>query len=447
VNVRFNSSNQRGGIYVNGTSGQPFFGQNLTFSSGSTFNYDKTAGAWAIGDAGGSNSLNFYWAASGTAGTAAMDLSTNTKRVGFYDATGWNLSTGLAVTGAVSGSAPSAGATTFTATSNGVSGINHPLYTFQRSGGAVAGEITYEGVGATMNLWTTTAHNLVLGYNRTAIAAISSTGLAVTGALSTTGSATIGDATTTTASRLTLDGLGTAGNVPMIRFKSAGVQKAFFGLSGGFLGTTATDALVGTDAAGASIVFHPGDSGVERARIDSSGNLRVGVTSVAYNTERLTVFKSGNAESAAFVNEAGANNNTVAVSNRATSGDNKFMVFATESSDTTRGAISYNRGTGLVVYGTTSDYRSKDILGPVVDSGALIDAVPVYMGKMKGAALERPMFIAHETPAYAHTGEKDAVDLEGNPVYQQIDNSTLVPVLWAEIQSLRQRVAALETSN
>jgi hypothetical protein len=77
--------------------------------------------------------------------------------------------TGLAVTGSVSASAPSAGANTFTATSNGVTGINHPLYTFQRFGGAVAGEITYEGVGATMNLWTTTAHNLVLGYNRTAI--------------------------------------------------------------------------------------------------------------------------------------------------------------------------------------------------------------------------------------------------------------------------------------
>jgi hypothetical protein len=70
------------------------------------------------------------------------------------------------------------------------------------------------------------------------------------------------------------------------------------------------------------------------------------------------------------------------------------------------------------------------------------------------------MFIAHETPAYAHTGEKDAVDAEGNPVYQQMDTSTLVPVLWAEAQSLRkqnanlvaqllalsQRVAALESN-
>jgi hypothetical protein len=82
----------------------------------------------------------------------------------------------------------------------------------------------------------------------------------------------------------------------------------------------------------------------------------------------------------------------------------------------------------------------------MVDSGTLIDSTPVYMGKMKGATQERPMFIAHEVPAYAHTGVKDAVDADGNPVYQQMDTSALVPVMWAEIQSLRARVAALESN-
>jgi hypothetical protein len=56
------------------------------------------------------------------------------------------------------------------------------------------------------------------------------------------------------------------------------------------------------------------------------------------------------------------------------------------------------------------------------------------------------MFIAHETPDYAHTGEKDAVDKDGNPVYQQMDASSLVPVLWAEVQSLRKRLALLESN-
>jgi hypothetical protein len=127
-----------------------------------------------------------------------------------------------------------------------------------------------------------------------------------------------------------------------------------------------------------------------------------------------------------------------------TSGDPYFAEFATEASYTARGSIRYNRATGLTNYNTTSDYRAKYIISPVTDSGAVIDSVPVYMGKMKGATQERPMFIAHEVPAYAHTGEKDAVDAEGNPVYQQMDASALVPVMWAELKSLRIRVAQLE---
>jgi hypothetical protein len=49
------------------------------------------------------------------------------------------------------------------------------------------------------------------------------------------------------------------------------------------------------------------------------------------------------------------------------------------------------------------------------------------------------------------TGEKDAVDADGNPVYQGIDTSYLVATLTAAIQeqqalitSLTARVAALE---
>jgi hypothetical protein len=139
--------------------------------------------------------------------------------------------------------------------------------------------------------------------------------------------------------------------------------------------------------------------------------------------------------------QATSASNVASIWNSATTGDNSFIGFYTEAGGTGRGSITYNRAGGLVAYNTTSDYRAKDISGPVTDSGALIDSVPVYMGKMKGATQERPMFIAHETPAYAHTGEKDAVDKDGNPVYQQMDASALIPVMWAEIQSLRKRLA------
>jgi hypothetical protein len=185
-------------------------------------------------------------------------------------------------------------------------------------------------------------------------------------------------------------------------------------------------------------------AGAERARIDSSGNLLIGATS-RFSTERVSINQTVAGAQALYTKNLSGDFNFNCW-NAATSGDNQFIQFITEASPTSRGSITYNRGAGLVAYNVTSDYRAKDILGPVVDSGALIDSVPVYMGKMKGATQERPMFIAHETPAYAHTGVKDAVDADGKPVYQQMDASTLVPVMWAEIQSLRARVAALESN-
>jgi hypothetical protein len=46
------------------------------------------------------------------------------------------------------------------------------------------------------------------------------------------------------------------------------------------------------------------------------------------------------------------------------------------------------------------------------------------------------------------TGEKDAVDSDGNPKYQgmQASSAEVIANLVAEIQSLRQRVAALESN-
>jgi len=176
----------------------------------------------------------------------------------------------------------------------------------------------------------------------------------------------------------------------------------------------------------------------ERARIDTSGNFLVGTTSAE---GRVTISETGSGVALWIKNTAGASQPSQVVWNSATTGDNKLIDFYTDTG-TLRGGISYNRVAGLVAYNITSDYRAKDIIGPVTDSGALIDSVPVYMGKMKGATQERPMFIAHEVPAYAHTGVKDAVDADGKPVYQQMDASALIPVMWAEIQSLRARLAA-----
>jgi hypothetical protein len=204
-------------------------------------------------------------------------------------------------------------------------------------------------------------------------------------------------------------------------------------------GTSSTDWLVYLPASSNDLTFF-GNS-AERMRIDSSGNLLVGTTS-QLQSSRFSVLGSGNIGD---FRTSSASGYPVVCENTAT-GSTNMVVFLSGPSTTAVGSITYNSSTGLTVYATTSDYRAKDIIGSVTDSGSVIDSVPVYMGKMHGATQERPMFIAHETPAYAHTGEKDAVDADGNPVYQQMDASALIPVMWAEIQSLRQRVAQLESN-
>jgi hypothetical protein len=55
--------------------------------------------------------------------------------------------------------------------------------------------------------------------------------------------------------------------------------------------------------------------------------------------------------------------------------------------------------------------------------------------------------LAHELAEVvpeAVTGEKDAVDAEGKPVYQGIDQSKLVPLLTAALQEALAKIESLE---
>jgi hypothetical protein len=192
------------------------------------------------------------------------------------------------------------------------------------------------------------------------------------------------------------------------------------------------------------IVLSDGD-GNPRGIFDANGSLLVGTTStLTASNRKLNVLGSAGGTIAAT---GTGGEPCLEAWQQATSGNNIFHQFGTEGTYTVRGSISYNRAGGLTVYNTTSDYRAKDIIGPIQDSGATIDALKVYEGQMKGATQSRPMLVAHEAQAitpYAVTGEKDAVKEDGTPNYQQMDVSSLVPLLIAEIQSLRIRISQLE---
>jgi hypothetical protein len=109
------------------------------------------------------------------------------------------------------------------------------------------------------------------------------------------------------------------------------------------------------------------------------------------------------------------------------------------------GSITTNAS--ATAYNTSSDYRLKADIADLSGSGAFIDALRPRSFTMGGVAMAG--FVAHEFAAVSPmsvTGEKDAVDEDGNPIYQAMQASTseVMAHVIAELQSLRARVAVLE---
>ncbi|UMO77785.1 tail fiber protein [Bacteriophage Phi NF-1] len=102
-----------------------------------------------------------------------------------------------------------------------------------------------------------------------------------------------------------------------------------------------------------------------------------------------------------------------------------------------------------VSFNTTSDYRLKEQVLPMVGAlDRIMAAKPVtYKWKSDGSAGEG--FIAHELAEVvplAVTGEKDAVDEDGKPKHQQVDYSRLTPLLTKGIQELTLSIQSLQST-
>ena len=160
-------------------------------------------------------------------------------------------------------------------------------------------------------------------------------------------------------------------------------------------------------------------------------------------------------------NEPGYNNTTNGSSNNgdgglflARQGSNALCV---NRNGTDGHAVRFCRGGSLVgnisvyssstSYNTSSDYRLKEDDQNMVGSiDRLKQLRPInFAWKIDGDRTDG--FFAHEVAEIvpeAITGAKDAIDDEGNPDYQGIDQSKLVPLLVSAVQELTAKVEALE---
>ena len=106
--------------------------------------------------------------------------------------------------------------------------------------------------------------------------------------------------------------------------------------------------------------------------------------------------------------------------------------------------------TSQVTYNQTSDYRLKENVSYTWDATTRLKQLkPARFNYIVDADNTVDGFLAHEVEGIvpqAITGEKDAVDSDGNIDPQCIDHSKLVPLLVKTIQELEARIAALEAS-
>ena len=244
------------------------------------------------------------------------------------------------------------------------------------------------------------------------------------------------------------------------------------------LNTTQAD---GTDVAAGSIAFRggPSTSGSAESRIalisatteGATANNRGGV--LAFNTkanngalvERMRINSNGNlflgtttnptSNSTGIINAVASSGDAVNIKHTV-NGNNMFNLWQTGT--TTYSALNFNKGdtqltrgnisvsTGGVAYNTTSDYRLKENVQPMSGALAKVAALKPVTYKWNADGSDGEGFIAHELQAVcpsAVTGEKDAVDEDGNPKYQGIDTSFLVATLTAALQEAHGLITAL----
>jgi hypothetical protein len=195
-----------------------------------------------------------------------------------------------------------------------------------------------------------------------------------------------------------------------------------------------TDGTGGTSDYPGRLVFATTADGAssptERMRITSAGLLQFATTAVTVGRINLSGYADGGYVGFAMRPDS---NNSTPFSFQNAAGTQIGSITCTSS------ATAYN---------TSSDYRLKENVVPLTGAIDRLNQLQVHRFNFI-ADPDKTVdgFLAHEAQAVVPecvTGTKDEVDDDGNPVYQGIDQSKLVPLLTAALQEALAKIETLE---
>lgn len=116
----------------------------------------------------------------------------------------------------------------------------------------------------------------------------------------------------------------------------------------------------------------------------------------------------------------------------------------------TKAYIGGDGAGGVTGITPVSDYRVKENIADLPSTVEVVKALrPVTFNYIDTPEAVSKGFIAHELQAVepsAAFGQKDAVDEEGNPKYQSVDATKLIPILTKALQEALERIEALENA-
>ena len=295
----------------------------------------------------------------------------------------------------------------------------------------------------------------------------------ITGKLQIEGTGTGGSTTACTVTQNSNDGTGgrfmlaksrgtSNGSVTLVQSGDTLGMIDFAGADGTDAGSSAVrisaqvDGTPGSNDMPGRLVFSTTADGAssptERMRIDSSGDLKIGQTT--------TSTPAGDDVRGVGISGTG-------VLSACNTGARAIEIGRTETDSLSREVLRWFRNGSLVQtitttsttvnYPTGSDYRLKE---NVIEMTGAINRVkqlsPKRFNFIAEPGVERDGFIAHELETVvpqAVVGTKDQVDENGNPVWQGVDHSFMVPLLTgalqeaiAKIETLETKVAALEAA-